>query len=123
MNAKPKILVTGANGQLGMELRQLAAIYSQFDFLFASREELPIDEYQKMDDYFSAYSPQFCINCAAYTAVDRAEEDDESEDVFGINADAVEILAQLCHDYGTKLVQVSTDYVFDGTARAPYRQG
>jgi dTDP-4-dehydrorhamnose reductase len=119
---KEKIWITGANGQLGNEFRILAASYPQFDFLFTSRNELPIDDYPKLDEYFAVNQPAHCINCAAYTAVDKAELEEEQHDVFGINADAVEMLAANCRENNTKLIHISTDYVFDGTATKPYRE-
>jgi dTDP-4-dehydrorhamnose reductase len=119
---REKIWITGANGQLGNEFRTLAASYPQFDFLFTSRSELPIDDYPKLDEYFAANQPAYCINCAAYTAVDKAELAEEQHDVFGINADAVKMLAANCRENGTRLVHISTDYVFDGSATKPYKE-
>jgi dTDP-4-dehydrorhamnose reductase len=122
MTDKQKILVTGANGQLGMELRELSKNFLQFEFLFISHEELPVDDPGKLEHYFSAHQPQYCVNCAAYTAVDKAELSEEAEKVFKINAEAVKNLAQLCNHYNTKLIQVSTDYVFDGNSSEAYKE-
>jgi dTDP-4-dehydrorhamnose reductase len=112
-----KILVTGANGQLGSELRQLASLYGQYQFLFTDSTELPIQEEDKITGWFKKYQPQFCINCAAYTAVDKAES--EPAKALLINGDAVGYLAKACAANGCRLIQISTDYVFDGTATEP----
>jgi dTDP-4-dehydrorhamnose reductase len=115
-----KILVTGANGQLGMELRQLAPAYPQFDFVFMGRDQLPIDHPEKVRRTLAAEKPAFCINCAAYTAVDRAES--EKEKAFLINGQAVGELAAACRGISARLIQLSTDYVFDGFSDAPLRE-
>jgi dTDP-4-dehydrorhamnose reductase len=120
MEAKPKILVTGANGQLGKELKQLESQYPQFEFIFLSREDLPIHHFELVRNFFKGYHPQYLINCAAYTAVDRAET--EKDLAFQVNGEAVGVLAAVCKEYGTKFLHVSTDYVFDGTASAPYKE-
>lgn len=120
MESKPKILVTGANGQLGKELKQLELQYPQFEFIFLSREDLPIHHFELVRNFFKGYHPKYLINCAAYTAVDRAET--EKDLAFQVNGEAVGVLAAVCKEYGTKFLHVSTDYVFDGTASAPYRE-
>jgi len=113
-----KILVTGANGQLGMELRDLSPRFSQFEFVFVSRDELPIDNFSAVKDFFEKLRPRYCINCAAYTKVDAAES--HKDEAFLINAEAVSVIADLCRQYETKLVHISTDYVFNGNASEPY---
>lgn len=120
MEAKPKILVTGANGQLGKELKQLESKYPQFEFIFLSREDLPIHHFELVRNFFKGYHPRYLINCAAYTAVDRAET--EKDLAFQVNGEAVGVLAAVCKEYGTKFLHISTDYVFDGTASAPYKE-
>lgn len=115
-----KILVTGANGQLGMEFRQLQNAFPGFEFLFASKEELPITDDKKVDQYFSTHLPRFCINCAAYTAVDKAEK--ERTAAYDVNANAVGILAAACKKYEVKFFHISTDYVFAGNATKPYTE-
>ncbi|MER3499561.1 MAG: dTDP-4-dehydrorhamnose reductase [Chitinophagaceae bacterium] len=122
MADKPTILVTGSNGQLGMELRELADKFSEYHFLFTTKEALPVNELKKMREFFSAYSPSYFINCAAYTAVDKAENEEETDTVFDINANCLDFLADLCEEYQTKLIHLSTDYVFDGTATRPYKE-
>ena len=117
---RPLVLVTGANGQLGKELRQLETKWPEFEFLFLSREDLPIHHFELVRNFFKATHPSFLINCAAYTAVDKAEQ--EKELAFQINAEAVGVLAAICKEQDCKFVHVSTDYVFDGLANRPYRE-
>lgn len=117
---KNKILVTGGNGQLGSELKRLAASYSQFQFVFSDRDELSINEKEIVAKYFEKYQPAYLINCAAYTAVDKAEC--EKELANEINGTAVGILASTCKQHGTKFIHISTDYVFNGNATAPLRE-
>jgi dTDP-4-dehydrorhamnose reductase len=116
----PKIIVTGANGQLGKEIRAIATAYPAYQFIFLSREDLPIHHFETVRNFFEITKPRFCINCAAYTAVDKAEE--EKELAFQINAEAVGVLAAVCKKYITQFIHISTDYVFDGTATAPYKE-
>lgn len=118
---KIHILVTGANGQLGMELRELAKGNDLFDFTFVGREQLPIEDELAVSSFFSKNNISYCINCAAYTAVDKAET--EKEQAMAINATAVARLARLCKQYGTKFIHFSTDYVFDGNEKEPYEPG
>jgi dTDP-4-dehydrorhamnose reductase len=114
------ILVTGSNGQLGKELKAIAGAYPQFDFIFLSREDLPIHHFEMVRHYFSIYKPQYLINCAAYTAVDRAEE--EKDKTFQVNAEAVGVLAAVCKENNCRFIHISTDYVFDGTGTVPYKE-
>lgn len=118
--SKPLILVTGANGQVGKELRQLAAAYPQFQFLFLSREDLPIHHFELVRNFFETSQPAFCINCAAYTAVDKAES--EKDLALLVNAESVGVLAAVAKLYNTRFIHISTDYVFDGTATTPYKE-
>jgi dTDP-4-dehydrorhamnose reductase len=117
---KPVILVTGSNGQLGKELKQIADNYSQFTFVFASREDLKLHHFGLVENFFIATKPQYCINCAAYTAVDKAEN--EQDMAMLVNGEAVGHLAAICKKYQTKFIHISTDYVFDGESETPYKE-
>ena len=114
------IVVTGANGQLGNELKAIAPQFAGYRFLFVAKEELAIENADALKNYFSANTPTWCINCAAYTAVDKAET--EKNKAFLINAEAAGHLASTCRQYDVQLIHISTDYVFDGTAQQPYKE-
>ena len=116
----PKIVVTGANGQLGKELMEASAGYPKFDFIFLTREELAVDEPAAVKLFFETHQPLFCINCAGYTAVDRAET--EKDKAFQVNAASVGSLAAACKKTGTKFIHISTDYVFDGISSTPLKE-
>ncbi|HUR10796.1 MAG TPA: dTDP-4-dehydrorhamnose reductase [Flavitalea sp.] len=118
--SQQKILVTGANGQLGMEFRELAAKQKKYEFIFLSRDELPVDNVHLIQETFDRYRPDFCFNCAAYTAVDKAES--EKEKAFAVNAAGVQNLAKACVHSNTRLVHFSTDYVFDGLSSVAYQE-
>ena len=120
MEKQKKILVTGANGQLGKELRDLSKNFNQYEFLFLSREDLPIHHFELVRNTFDAFKPDYCINCAAYTAVDRAEQ--ESELAFIVNAESVGILAAVSASHNTKFIHISTDYVYGGNSTVPYKE-
>ena len=109
-----KILVTGAKGQLGSELQVLSKDYSQFEWVFTDREELDLSDLEHLAIKITRINPQFIINCAAHTAVDRAETELELSDV--LNHQAVAVLAKWSQNNNCKLLHVSTDYVFDGAA-------
>ncbi len=110
--SKPKIIVTGANGQLGRELQVICEFNPEFEFIFFTKEDLPIHKDNIVYKVFADIKPQYCINCAAYTAVDRAEK--EREQAFLINGDSTGTLAQICKDLEVKFIHISTDYVFNG---------
>ena len=116
----PSILITGSTGQLGSSLRQIAHLFPGYNFIYASRGDLPLDDAQKMREIFTSVQPLYCINCAAYTAVDKAEA--EKELAFKINAEAVGNIAKLCNEHHCRLIHISTDYVFNGTSAMPYRE-
>ncbi len=116
--SKPIIVVTGANGQLGKEIRALAGSYTAFDFLFVSKEDLPVHDPGAVRRYFDQHKPAYCINCAAYTAVDKAET--EKELAMQVNGEAPGVLSGVSQQYHTRFIHISTDYVFDGTATTPY---
>ena len=109
-----KILVTGANGQLGSELRELSNFVNQYKWIFIDRQELDLSDLQNLADNITNVSPDLIINCAAYTAVDKAEEECELADV--LNHQAVAIMANWTFNNNCKFIHVSTDYVFDGTS-------
>lgn len=116
---KPLVVVTGKNGQLGWELMQLAAQYEHhFHFLFADRHQLDISDDNAIHHFFQQHQPAYCINCAAYTAVDKAET--EQEQAYRINAAAVAQIALHCKKTDTTLIHISTDYVFNGKGNTPY---
>lgn len=117
--SQPVILVTGSNGQLGKELQQLASSYPAYRFVFASREDLKLHHFGLVENFFVGLNPQYCINCAAYTAVDRAES--EQDMAMLVNGEAVGNLAAICKKFNTKLIHISTDYVFDGESETPYQ--
>ncbi|MEO9209489.1 MAG: dTDP-4-dehydrorhamnose reductase [Ginsengibacter sp.] len=112
-----QVLVTGANGQLANEIKVLSLDFHAWHFLFVTREELPIENFDVVKSLFEKKSFNYCINCAAYTAVDKAES--ESDKAFLINADAVGNLAAVCKLYDTQFIHISTDYVYDGTISKP----
>ena len=115
-----RILITGANGQLGQEFRALEKKYNQFQFLFVGKDELAIQDHFLLKKFFKKNNPTYCINCAAYTAVDKAETEKELATL--INGDAPGYLAEACDEFGTKFIHISTDYVFDGTSAIPYKE-
>ena len=117
---KPTILVTGANGQLGRELQVLSDAHPGYSFIFTDRSQLSIEHPQQVLDLFAMHNPAWCINCAAYTAVDKAET--EKEVAFRINGEAPGYLAAACRRTGARLIHVSTDYVFDGTSATPLKE-
>lgn len=117
---RKKILVTGANGQLGMELQQLASSHPIFEFTFTTRQELPLDNPDVIDSFIAGYQPQYFINCAAYTAVDKAES--EKELAYKVNAEAPGIIATACKKNNVQLIHISTDYVFNGMGKTPYKE-
>ena len=114
------ILITGANGQLGNEMRVLSAEYPEYAYFFTDVAELDICNEQAVMEFVQANNIHVMVNCAAYTAVDKAEENVEL--CTKLNADAVGYLAKAAEACGAEFIQVSTDYVFDGTAHVPYRE-
>ena len=114
------ILVSGKNGQLGKELQDVASFNKEKRFIFFDKDELNIADNASLQAAFEKYLPSFFINCAAYTAVDKAET--EQEKAYLVNAEAVSNIAKQCHQFKTKLIHLSTDYVFDGHATQPYKE-
>ncbi len=117
---KKIIAVSGKNGQLGSELQDAAKLFTGYDFVFADKEELNILSLESLKSFFKTYQPSFFVNCAAYTAVDKAESDKETS--YEANATAAGNIATLCKQYGTILIHISTDYVFNGTGQIPYSE-
>jgi dTDP-4-dehydrorhamnose reductase len=112
------ILVTGANGQLGWELGQLAANYPAFKFVFIDRSQLDLSYPESFEKIIQNITPDCIINTAAYTAVDKSET--EKELAFTVNATAVQELARISKELAIPFITYSTDYVFDGEATQPY---
>ena len=113
------ILVTGANGQLGMEMRNVSA-GSADRYIFTDVAELDITDADAVDRVIASEKVDVIVNCAAYTNVDKAEEDEQAADL--INHRAVAILATAAAKYGATLIHISTDYVFDGLSCVPYKE-
>lgn len=114
------ILVTGCRGQLGTEIQKIAASDTLHQWHFTDVDTLDICDSNAVENAFESRQINVCINCAAYTAVDKAE--DEPELAHKINALAPQILAKTCKKHNALLVHVSTDYVFDGNGSSPYRE-
>lgn len=105
------VLVAGGNGQLGQAIQSIVGNYPSIDFVFCSSSELNITDKSNCESVFEKYKPQFCINAAAYTAVDKAES--EPEKAFAINVTGAQNLAEVCKKHDTILLHISTDFVFD----------
>jgi len=112
------ILVTGGNGQLGSELKEIIPNFSDYNFLFTDVSDLDITVHDEVRAFIESNNINVIINCAAYTAVDKAESEPELSNA--INHLAVANFAQMAKDKNIKLIHVSTDYVFDGTNHKPY---
>lgn len=112
------ILVTGAFGQLGQALQFIASDYSDCQFIFTSSSDLDISEENEVTHFFENNKVDYCINAAAYTAVDKAET--ETEQANKINVLGAKYLAIACQNFGATLLHLSTDFVFDGAANQPY---
>ena len=112
------VLVTGANGQLGQSLQFVANNYPEIKFVFCDSATLNITDLDNCESVFEKHKPNFCINAAAYTAVDKAET--EIEKAYLINVVGARNLAETCKKYSSILIHVSTDFVFDGTSTVPY---
>ncbi|RAZ58769.1 dTDP-4-dehydrorhamnose reductase [Campylobacter hyointestinalis] len=113
-----KILILGANGQLGSEFRYLSKWYSKFSFTFAGKNDIDITDFDKTKEFIESNNFTIIINCAAYTNVDKAEI--EFEYAKMVNYKAVENLGKIAYDNDIKFIHISTDYVFDGNHCAPY---
>jgi dTDP-4-dehydrorhamnose reductase len=114
------ILITGSNGQLGNEMQQAAVRFPDFNYIYTDVAELDICDKGALDAFVKANNVNVIVNCAAYTAVDKAEDDVEL--CYKINRDAVRNIAEVATENKVKVVHVSTDYVFDGTNYLPYTE-
>lgn len=114
------ILITGANGQLGNSIRRLAPEYTGSEFYFTDVDTLDILNKEQIAAFVQDNQIQYIVNCAAYTAVDRAEEDRDV--AMRINCDAVRNIAEIAQLYDIKVIHISTDYVFDGEGTRPYKE-
>jgi dTDP-4-dehydrorhamnose reductase len=112
------VLVTGANGQLGLAIQAATANFPELKFVFASKAELDVTNEEEIAAFFENNAIDYCINAAAYTNVDKAEE--EHQAAYLLNETAPRLLAEVCKKHKVFLVHISTDYVFDGTKGAPY---
>ena len=115
-----KVLVTGANGQLGQCLKKQSAKFSDIELHYFSSVNLNITDAENVNEAFREGNYDWCINCAAYTNVEKAES--EKEKSFLVNAEGAKNIAEACSKYGVKLIHISTDYVFDGEKSSSYQE-
>ncbi len=115
-----KVIVFGGAGQLGQCLQALQGEYPGIELVIVPRESADILERETLEKVFEEHRPAYCINCAAYTAVDKAE--DEPEAALKINREGVKNIAELCEKYSTILIHISTDFVFPGTSVQPLQE-
>jgi len=113
-----KIVVTGANGQLGQCLQKIKEDFDEMKFTFCGSNELDITNSGAVNGLFSNTQFDYCINCAAYTNVDEAEQ--HPEKAYLVNAEGVKNMVEACKNYNVTLIHISTDYVFDGEKLEPY---
>lgn len=116
-----KVLITGKNGQLGSTFQELATSVADIEFTFKDAKELNITDFKQVELVIGLERPDIIVNCAAYTAVDRAEEEPEQADL--VNHIGVKNLAMVCQKRNIGLIHISTDYVFDGEKGSPYEVG
>ena len=115
-----RVLITGSNGQLGSEIKELAANYKKLDFVFKDLPELDIYNFEELQAFIIENNINAVINCAAYTAVDKAEEDAEIAEQ--VNSIGVSNLVNALAKVNGKLIHISTNYVFDGDHFLPYKE-
>ncbi len=115
------ILVTGGKGQLASCIREVANDEKELSFIYVDYDELDITKEDEVKHFFKRKDINFCVNCAAYTAVDKAES--EAAMARKINVDGARYLAEACKEHKAKLIQISTDFVFDGKQSVPYKEG
>ena len=114
------ILITGSNGQLGNEMQAISKKHPNFQYFFTDVDELDITDKEQIRKFVVENNIHFVVNCAAYTAVDKAE--DEEKKAYLINCDAVKNISEIAAEHNLKVIHVSTDYVFDGTNHIPYTE-
>lgn len=121
INKKTSILVTGSKGQVGQEIKSLSDRFPTFSFIYIDVEELDITNSAAVNLFFENNKVDFCINCAAYTAVDKAEE--VQEIAYKVNVEGVKSLIEACQKQDGKLIQLSTDYVYHNNQNTPFKEG
>jgi len=114
------ILITGSNGQLGNEIRVVSEKYPQFRYFFTDIAELDITNKDEIRKFAAENNIHFIVNCAAYTAVDKAEDDEQT--AYLVNCEAVKNIAEIAVERSLKVIHISTDYVFDGASCIPYTE-
>jgi len=114
------ILVTGANGQLGQAIQFIAPNYPVIKFIFCDSKTLDITNQIDCKEVFYKTKPNYCVNTAAYTAVDKAEFEPDKAKL--INVEGAKNIAEACKEFDTKLIHISTDFVFDGSKNTPYKE-
>jgi len=114
------ILITGANGQLGSELKKISDLYKDYNCIFTDIDTLDITNIVDLKSFFNKCKIEYIINCAAYTYVDKAEIDRNNAEK--VNILAVANLAKMASNYQSKFIHISTDYVFDGASCTPYKE-
>jgi dTDP-4-dehydrorhamnose reductase len=114
------ILVTGGNGQLGSSLRKISTSFPEFTFSFIDYEDLDLTKTEQVNEYFRGHPADYIINCAAFTAVDLAESQQEA--AFKVNAGIPQLLAGIAILHHIRLIHISTDYVYDGTRSVPHTE-
>jgi len=114
------ILVTGGNGQLATCINDIEAKYLNLNFIYTDYQDLDISDFNQLQSFFAKNEIDYCINCAAYTAVDKAEI--EIEKAYAINAEGAKNLALACKEKSVVLIHISTDFVFDGNKTEPYTE-
>jgi dTDP-4-dehydrorhamnose reductase len=117
---KPVILILGSGGQLGQEFQKIISAYPNFEFKFLARTEFDLENLETVNEVLAPFSNSFLINCAAYTAVDKAEA--ETSRAFQVNGEAVGELAACCNKLNIRFIHFSTDYVFDGSSSEAYKE-
>lgn len=117
---KTTVLVTGGNGQLGQSIHSIAYQFPTLNFIFVDKSTLDITNANVVLDFFKMHVINWCINCAAYTAVDNAEENKEL--AHQVNVSGARNIADACQKNGSKLIHISTDFVFDGLKNTPYKE-